>query len=507
MRIFIATVFALAVAFPCSAQTRPRIAVGGISAESNSFYPATNDFNVRTIASRDEWLKEALRGGRGVLAGQAEAAARLGLDLHPIVSGRASFLGVVSGASFERHSTELVRQLQKAQPKFDGVFLNLHGAMVVDTHPHGDAELVRRVRDAMGPDFPIIVLHDFHANVAPLIVESSTVLITYKEHPHVDTKERGVQSAEIMARILKGEIKPVQALAKPPMVLNLIHHNTFTGPLKPIVAESRRLEREHHGVLAVSVPGGYQWADVPYIGPSAIVVTDNDPGLAQREAQRLADMVDALRDGLRFDPPDTATAVRMAMESTRFPVVIMDTGDNIGGGSVGDSTFFLEELLKQKADGWVMSIVDPEAVRVAVKAGIGQTFDFAVGAKRDMLHGKPVRVRGHVRSLQYRPGTGLGREGETTTAVIEVAGSTRDDQNVLILTQRSSGLRNVEELTGNGLAPERFKILISKGAVAPFETFQKVAAHFILAASPGPTDVDPSKFTYKRARRPLHGVR
>lgn len=500
MRSLLAVFGILVLAIPGAAQTRPRIAVGGISAESNSFYPATNDFAIGPVPARDAWLAAAAARDRGVLAGQVEAAARLGLDLYPIVSGRASFLGVVNGESFDTHAAELIRQLRTAEPKFDGVFLNLHGAMVVDTHPHGDAELVRRVRVAMGPDFPIVVLHDFHANVAPAIVEHSTVLITYKEHPHVDTKERGVQSAEIMARILAGDVRPVQALVKPPMVLNLIHHNTFTGPLKPIVAESRRLEREVPGILAVSVPGGYQWADVPYIGPSAIVVTDNDPALAQREAQRLADLVAALRPELRFDPPDTATAVRQAMQSDVFPVVIMDTGDNIGGGSAGDSTFFLDELLTQQAAGWVMSIRDPEAVQAAAAAGVGQPFALAVGAKHDTLHGRPVRVVGRVRSLHEE-------SGDVSSAVIQVEGANAGGENLLILTRRANGLRSVSELVTHGIDPARTRILISKGTVAPFETFQAVAARFILAASPGPTDVDPSKFTFVRARRPLDGLR
>jgi microcystin degradation protein MlrC len=493
---------ALALAPAAAAQPVHRIAVGGLSAESNSFYPAANDFNVRPASPRDAWLEESARG-RGVLSGQIEAAGRLGLELHPIVSGRASFLGVVRGRAFEERSAELVRQLREARPRFDGVFLNLHGAMVVEGHPHGDAELVRRVREAMGPDFPIVVLHDFHANVPPSIVEHSTVLITYKEHPHVDTMERGIQSAEIMARILKGEVRPVQAVVKPAMVLNLIHHNTFTGPLKPIVAESRRLERENPKILAVSVPGGYQWADVPYVGPSAVVVTDGDPGLAQREAQRLADMVYALRDHLPFDAPDTATAVSNAMRADAFPVVIMDTGDNIGGGSVGDSTFFLAELLRQEAVGWAMSIADPEAVTAAARAGVGQPFDFAVGAKRDRLHGEPVRVRGVVRSLHAGP---AGNQAAAVSAVIRVDGGSRDAENLLILTPRASGLRSVNELVEHGIRPERLRIVVSKGTVAPFETFQKVAARFILAASPGPTDVDVSKFRFTRARRPLHGI-
>ncbi len=317
---------------------------------------------------------------------------RFGLQLYPTLLARATPKGKVTDKAFETMTAELVRRL-KAAPKLDGVLLALHGAMVGESHPHADAEIVRRVREALGEDMPIVVTHDFHANVSEEMVEYSDVLITYKECPHLDPKDRGLQAAGIMAGIVSGRVKPVQALAKPAMLLNLIHHDTFKQPLKPIVDESKRLEKDSR-ILAVSVPGGYQWADVPAMGPSVVVVTDNDPELAKREAQRLSDMLWALRDKLDFNLLDAARAVRLAMESDDLPVALIDTGDNIGGGSSGDSTFILSELLRQRAPGWVVVIADGEAAEAAFSAGVGGRFDQLVGGKTDRFHGEPVRIRG-----------------------------------------------------------------------------------------------------------------
>lgn len=473
---------------------RPRVAVGGLYAESNAFYPAVVEMNRSSVpASREQWLQTSA-SGTSSLSGIVIAASGLGLDLHPVVSAGASFLGTVSTESFDRNLNEMIRQLKTASPRYEGIFLVNHGAMVVEGYRHGDAEVARRIRQAMGPNFPIVMTNDFHGNVAPELIENSDVLITYKEYPHIDRKERGIQAATIMAQILAGKVKPVQALAKPPMFFNLIHQNTFTGLMKDIVAECRRLERDNPKILAVSFPGGYQWADVEWMGPSVIVVTDNDRQLAQREAQRLSDMLFALRDRFVFNPPDTAKAVRMAMESDRHPVVLMDTGDNIGGGSSGDGTFFLAEFLRQKTMGWAMSLTDAEAVKVASQAGVGGRFDYRVGGKRDKLHGEPVRITGVVRSISDR------------AVVIEVDGSTADDQNLLLLTSRPSGGRNAAEYSSNGIDPKKQKILVSKGTVAPFETFQHVAGWIILANTPGPTDVNPVHFKYRHLRRPLHGL-
>ena len=399
---------ALTSAVVASAQPKkPRIAVGGLRAESNSLYPKAQPMRElsRTI-SRQAWIEENLKASEttsGILAGAQE----VGLDVYPVLHARAISLGYVEKASFNRLLDTLVEQIKTASPPFDGVILTLHGAMVVDGYPHGDAEVTRRVREAMGDDFPIIVTQDFHANVSEEIVKYSDVLITYKDTPHLDPKERGIQAATIMAGMIRGEINPVQAIVKPPMIVNLLYHNTFAPPYKPVTDESRRLENTNPKILAASVPGGYQWSDVPAMGPSVIVVTDNDLELAEREAKRLGDMLWAMRDQLEFKVPDVATAVRNAIASDEFPVVLMDTGDNIGGGSAGDATFILSELLRQKAEGWVVVISDPEANKVAFEAGIGGAFDQMVGGKTDKIHGDPVRVTGLVKALHD------GKYGET----------------------------------------------------------------------------------------------
>ena len=218
---------------------------------------------------------------------------------------------------------------------------------MVESYPHGDAEVVRRLREVFGPDFPIVVTHDFHANVSTEIVKLSTALITYKENPHIDTWERGIQAAQVMSGIVRGKTKPTQAIAKPPMLYNIVFQYTKREPLLPIVEESRRLE-QNPKILAVSVSGGYQYADAPEVGPSVIVVTDNDPELAKREAERLSAMLWATRDRIKLNLPDAAAAVRQAVNSDKFPVVLIDMGDNVGGGSAGDSTFVLDELLSRR---------------------------------------------------------------------------------------------------------------------------------------------------------------
>jgi microcystin degradation protein MlrC len=497
-----------------SAQTRPRIAVAGISHESNSFFPSKTtlaDFGSTAQLSPEEFVRKS--GGQNTtVSGYIEGAQKHGLDLFPTLVVGASPKGPVERQAFETLMAEMIRRL-KAAPKLDGALLALHGAMVVEGLDSGDAEITRRVREAMGPAFPIIVTHDFHANVSEDIVRFSNVLITYKENPHIDPKERGLQAAQIMAGMVRGRVKPVQRIVKPPMVYNIVFQYTKREPLLPIVNESRRLEGENPKVLAVSVSGGYQYADVPHMGPSVIVATDNDPELAQREARRLSDLLWATRDRIVLNLPDPAEAVRRAIASDKFPLALIDMGDNIGGGTAGDSTFLLEELIRQKAQGWVVVIADREAQQAAFRAGVGATFDMPVGGKTDSLHGKPVRVRGRVKLLsdgnyvetEVRHGGGrYYRMG--LTAVIDAEGSTPDLRNVLIVTSERSSPNSIHQLVSNGVYPERQRMMVVKGAIAPRAAYEPLMARIIEVDSPGASAVNTKRFTFQRVRRPLFGL-
>lgn len=507
------TLFLFSVLLLSAQAHRPRIAIGGISHESDSFNPAKTgiaDFVVRRNRPIDAALREWAKSN-DIVSGYVEGGRRYGLDLYPTMVAQAMPEGPVTDEALNKLTAELIRQL-KAAPKLDGLLLDLHGAMFVESYPVGDAEVVRRLREVFPAPFPIVVTHDFHANVSPEIVKLSTVLITYKEDPHLDTHERGLQAAEVMAKIVSGKVKPVQAIVKPPMLYNIVYQNTFAAPLKPIVDESKRLEKNPK-ILAVSVSGGYQYADSPALGPSVVVATDNDPALAQKEAQRLADMLWATRDRLVLNLPDAAEGVRRAMAGDKFPAVLVDMGDNIGGGSPGDSTFVLSELVRQKAQGWVVVIADPQAVQAAARAGINTAFDQLVGGKTDKMHGAPVRVRGRVKSLhdgrwvelEVRHG-GQRYYDQGLTAVIEADGSTPDLQNLLMLTTKRQVPFSLGQLTSCGIYPKRQKILAVKAAIAYRAAYEPIAARIIELDTPGVTAVNPARFKYTRVRRPMFGL-
>lgn len=491
-----------------------RVAIGGFKHESNSFN--TNPTNLPDYTIEEQKPGEDILAlwskYQNELSGFIVAGRQQKLQIVPTIHANATPKGPLTKVTFETILTRLQNSLRNAG-KLDGLLLALHGAMVVEGTPHGDEEIVRRLRKQLGPNFPIIVTHDFHANISPEIVKLSSVLITYKQCPHLDVHERGEQAAQIMGRMLRGEVKPVQRVVKPPMIYNIIFQNTYVEPLLSITNDSIQLEKKNPKILAASVSGGYQYADVPFMGPSVVVVTDNDPDLAEREAKRLSERLWSTRDKIRLNLPTPAEAVRQAMQAKKLPITLMDTGDNVGGGSAADSTFLLDEFLKQKATGWVMTIADAAAVQQAVKAGIGKPFDFAVGGKMDAMHGKPVRITGMVKSLhngeylETEVRHGGGRYFTSgLTAVIEVTGSTRDMKNLLVLTTLRVAPMSLHQIVSLGIYPERQRILVAKGTIAPRAAYEPVSASVVPVDSPGSTAVNPARFKFVRLREKLWGM-
>lgn len=480
-----------------------RIAIGSIMHESNSFNvePTTlSDFRMR----EGDWAT-----GNSEVAGFIEEGARRGFEIVPSIYAAAAPKGPVTSHAFEELTARLFQSLNNS---LDGVLLALHGAMFTEEFPHADEEIVRRVRAAVGRDVPLVVTHDFHANISPALVELTDVLITYQQNPHLDTKQRGVLAASILARMIAGEVRPRQAMVKPPMLWNIVHQNTFQEPLRSITEASIELEK-HPGILAASVACGYQYNDVPYIGPSVIVVVDGDEALASREAQRLSDMMWEKRGDIHLDLPDAASAVADAIRSDRFPVALFDVGDNVGGGSSADETAILAELLGQRAQGWVVVLNDPSAVASAMSLGIGGKFDMPVGGRSLSSMTKPVSIKGTVRSLHQgqfiEPAVRHGGHRYWDMghcAVIEAEHSSRDEQNLLLLTSQPTGPFSLHQLTVCGIYPERQKILAVKGTVAPRAAYELVAAKIQLVDTPGATAVNPKRFVFHRARPGIWGL-
>ena len=477
------------------------IAIGGIMHESNTFSDTRTDYGAfsQTFA---RYLIDAWSETHHEMAGFIQGTAQYDYTVSPTLMASATPAGPVTDDAFDRLTDMLIQHL-KSIPEYDGLLLALHGALVAESYPDGDGEILRRLRVEFGHDLPIIVTLDQHANVSEQMVAESTALVIYKTTPHIDQRQRGLQAAELMMRILRDGVTPTQVLAKPPMLLNILYHNTSVPPMEPILTAAKQLEM-HTDVLAASVAVGYPYADVYEAGPAFVVATDDDPKLAQTEADRLSDMLCGVREELTLDLPDAAQAVEQAVASDKHPVILVEMGDNIGGGSPGDSTFVLAELQQQEASGFVVILCDPDGVQTCIQAGVGAEVALDVGAKADNLHGSPVSIQGKVRCIhdgryeETEPRHGGQRHhNQGLTTVIAVGDS------LVVLTSRRQTPFSLHQLLSLGINPTEMRIIVVKAAVAFRAAYEPIAGRIIEVDTPGLTAVNPLHFEYHNVRRPL----
>jgi microcystin degradation protein MlrC len=474
-----------------------------MSHETNTFSRVPASYDRFTFYRGDGIVKEFAES-HTTNAGFLEAAERFDVEIVPLVFASTGPIGTISGYAFERIVGELTAQLRD-KGLWDGVLLSLHGAAVSEKYPDADGEITTRVREVVGPDVPVGMTLDLHANVSQLMIENTTVTTLYRSNPHLDARPRALECAELIIRTIRGEIQPVQALEMPPVVINIVKQFTGEEPMASVMRDCE-VVIEHPDILTASVAEGYPYADVAEMGMSFLAVSDGSEAAARDAAHWMARRAWDMREQFVVDTPSADEALRMAMAEESGPVVLMDVGDNIGAGSSGDSTILLEAAKRLGVTSFLQSLYDPEAVSACVKAGIGSRVSLEIGGKTDDLHGAPVQVVGKVRVItdglyeDPNPTHGGYRYFDGGTSVVL---ETEDDHTIL-LTSTRSGNTTREQMYSAGIAPERYKVVVAKGVVSPRPAYEPIASRIILVNTPGVTTSDLSFFEYHRRRKPLY---
>lgn len=477
------------------------IAIGGIMHESNTFCNIPTDTDAFSITMGEE-IYSVWRDTHHEMTGFIQGRTLHDYTTYPTIMATATPAGPVTDDAFEVLFEKLMQRI-KENPKIDGLLLALHGAMVVESFPDGDGEVFRRLRDYFGEAFPIVATLDHHANVSQLMVDMSTALVIYKTNPHIDQKQRGLQAAHLITQIIRNEVIPTQALAKPPMLLNILHQNTNTEPMLSIVEDAKSIE-ETANILVANVAAGYPYADVHEVGPSFVAVTNDDIHQAQAEANRLSDRLWNIREKLAINLPDAAAAVKQAIQSKDHPVILVEMGDNIGGGSPGDSTVILSELIHQNASNYVIVLYDPESVQTCIQSSVGNEISLQIGGKTDNIHGEPVKIHGNIRSIhdgkfiETEPRHGGQRyHDQGLTVVISISDS------FVVLTSKRQTPFSLQQLLSLGIDPESMRIVVVKAAIAYRAAYEPIAGEIIEVDTPGITAVNPQHFSYQHIRKEL----
>lgn len=479
-----------------------RVAIGGIYHESNTFFaqPMTMESFAESHLHYGADIPAHWSGTCSEINGFLEGAKQYGYEVVPTIMAWGMPSGGVTEGAFERLCGDLIGRLKAALP-VDGVLLSLHGALVSEKYLDGDGEILRRVRECIGPDVPLIATIDFHANVTTEMVRWPDALIGYDTYPHIDQVERGVEAATLLNRMLREGVRPKMALAHRPMLPHILRQGTEKAPMKDILKAAHDAE-QLPDVISVTVTAGFPYTDVPRAGFSVIAVAANHDA-ARAAAESVATLAWMRRNEFLCSVPDAERAVSMAVANHDGLTVLVDVGDNVGGGTPGDGTVLLSELLKQQAQGALVLLCDPEAVAKCLAAGVRSEIDLKVGGKCDRHHGPPVEITGTLRVLHcgtYR-NVGPMRDGvledQGRTAVVDTGGV------LVVLTERRMPMWNLEQLRSLGIEPTRLRIVVVKAAIAYRAAYAPIAANIIEVDTPGLTAADVRRFAYQRLQRPI----
>lgn len=447
-----------------------------------------------------------------------------------VVEGLAAFAapaGDTTRAAYEALRAEILDALQSALP-VDAVMLNLHGAMIADGYPDAEGDLLAGVRAIVGPDVPIVGELDLHCHLTQLKVSSANALVIFKEYPHIDVRERAAEVFTLLERILDEGLQPTMALHDCRM---LGFYPTTREPMLGIVREMQRLEKEP-GILSVSLAHGFPWGDTPEVGTRVLVVTDNDPALAQRTARALGERIWSVRD--QMVPPlfgiDQAIDHVLQAAPHAKPFVLADTADNAGIGACGDSTFLLARLIERGVGGVALSpLWDPVATSLAHDAGVGAQLAMRIGGKLGPASGPAldltVRVMGLAHDAKQPFGGSIAPMGNVAWLRVRVgsgsgsgSGVGNGNGNGKTVTDASSGLSDAIDIVVNdsriqsfhpdcfreaGIDPARYRALVVKSTQHFHAGFAPIAREILYLSAPGTGSMNFGSLPHTRVTQAL----
>jgi microcystin degradation protein MlrC len=482
-----------------------RIAVGGFQHETNTFSPVHAD--IAAFEAPDAWpgltrgaaLFDAVAGINLPAAGFVQEARSLRHELLPLTWCSAQPSGRVTRDAYERVSALLIEDL-RAHRDLDAVYLDLHGAMVAEHVDDADGEILRRVREVVGPGVPLVASLDFHANVSRQMARVATALVSYRTYPHVDMADCGARAARVMHDLLRGT--QVASYLEPlDFLIPLTSQSTLVEPMHSLMTEAVAADRPP--LLSVCLAPGFPAADVADCGPSvyacgsdAFVVATSVRQLAaewrRREGEFALELIgvgQAIEEVLNASPPRGR------------PLILADTQDNPGAGGNADTMSLIKALVASGTQRVLAGVIcDPDAAASAHVAGEGAMVSLRLGARTGTAGESPLESRFKVVALGDGRFTGSGpfyRGGRFELGpmvLLEVGGV---QIAVASRKQQAADQAMFRHLRAD---PAEYAVLVLKSSVHFRADFGPIASRILVVEAPGPNIADPAKLPFTRLR-------
>ncbi|PYB72519.1 M81 family metallopeptidase [Rhizobium wuzhouense] len=404
--------------------------------------------------------------------------------------------GLVNRQTYEGLRDEILDQLKAAMP-VDAVVLGLHGAMVADGYMDPEGDLLTRIRDIIGPDILLCAELDPHSHLTAKRVAAADFFVVFKEFPHIDFVDRAEDLWRIAVDTLEGRVKPVMSVFDCRMIDVF---PTSREPMRSFVDRLMAIEAAEADVLSLSVIHGFMAGDVPEMGTKTIAVTDGNKAKGEALARELGLELFSKRGTFMMPQIDEKSAIDQALAIAKGPVVIADMWDNPGGGTAGDATVILEEMLARGVTNAAVGMIwDPIAVQICMAAGAGAEIPLRFGAKSAPGTGNPVdglvKVMKVVPAAEMRFGDSIAPFGDA--AHIHFAGID------IVLSSVRVQSYDPSLFTALGIDPTTKHMLVIKSTNHFYAAFSKIASEILYCAAGSPYPNNPAKTAYRHVRRDI----
>ncbi|AHG49712.1 hypothetical protein RLEG12_02205 (plasmid) [Rhizobium leguminosarum bv. trifolii CB782] len=404
--------------------------------------------------------------------------------------------GLVNRATYEELRDEILGQLSAAMP-VDAIVMGLHGAMVAAGYEDTEGDLLQRMREIVGPDVLICAELDPHSHLTAKRVAALDFAVYFKEFPHTDFVDRAEDLWRIAVDTLEGRVKPALSVFDCRMIDVF---PTSREPMRSFVDKIMQIEKDDADILSISVIHGFMVGDVPEMGTKLLVVTDNKLEKGAALARELGLELFSKRGTFMVPQIDERQAVARAIDATAWPVVIADVWDNPGGGTAGDATVILAELMARGVTSAAIGTIwDPVAVQICFAAGEGADIPLRFGAKSAPGTGNPidgtVRVVRLVRNAEMQFGESLAPFGDAAHIVL-------DGIDIILNSTRAQSF-DPSLFSVMGIDPTKQKILVIKSTNHFFASFSRIAAEILYCSAGTPYPNNPATTPYRRAPKTI----
>ena len=481
--------------------TTQRIAIGGILTECNHLGGLPIEIAVYEDSGlyRDD---EVLQLTSSVVGGMLAELSEAGAEPVPLIYASACAAGPITQECYRQLRSEWLERLRASLP-VDGVLLPLHGAALAEGVDDPEGDMIEAARRLVGPDVPIVVTLDLHAHVTQQMVRHADGLLAWETYPHHDQFSTGQRGVRLLLDILAGRCRPTMAMAKVPVLTSAIHGSTLDDdPFADLMRFTKSLEQRDR-VLSTSLFLLHAYMDCENMGSGGLVITDDDPKLAESLATEIAQRYWERRHDLEPKTVSPRDAIEAGMSIDGGPVILVETADCCGGGAAGDSIAALSALVDSGTDEFsIVPLVDPDAAAVCHASGTGAKISLELGHKLDPRWGNSRKFDGEIESLLdgrfvYTGGQWEGHQEHMGPTAVFRIGAVR----VLVMSRATYDWAD-EQFRAADLNPVDAKFIVVKNPMNYRVAYGDVARQVIILDTPGPTPPTLKHVRYKKINGP-----